>query len=529
MTRTRVFPLSALCAALLSACGGSGGGDATTTVTGAVADGYLTGATVCLDINGNGRCDGSEPSATTTDNGAYELSGVKVGDEDKYPILVEVPATAVDMDSGTAVGKPYYLTSPAGRYGFVSPLTTLVQARIEAGSTADQAAADVMALVGIDNVNVSLYEDYVTMTGTADYDTLHEAAKVVAETMKNVYGEFAENSNRKGVHKVLAEVAADTLTFQKNAGSGFSADNGLGSADDLASLERRIAAAGDATDATQPVSIHFAVAAGTQSVACGSSITLNNTVTYGTTNTIPTAGQINDLRFYISNVALVDADGNHAYLTLDENGNQAYDVALLDFENAQGGCPTATGTADTYTTITGKVAPGDYVGLALTLGVPIKSPDGSVALNHSDKTSIESPAPLQYSSMGWNWQGGRKFTKIEFTPDGGSKWMVHLGSTGCQGINPSNGEVLFCTNPNRGDYVFDSFDPATQQVVLDLDELFRGSDVTHNEGGAMGCMSSTSDPECPAIFDALGINLATGMTLDNGSAQQLFSVQSLPE
>jgi hypothetical protein len=96
---------------------------------------------VCLDINTNGACDSSEPSTTTTDSGKYHLSDLTAGDENKYPVLVLVPATAVDSDNPTGtVGKPYFLSPPAGR-AFVSPLTTLVQQKVAAGATVDSAEA----------------------------------------------------------------------------------------------------------------------------------------------------------------------------------------------------------------------------------------------------------------------------------------------------------------------------------------------------------------------------------------------------
>ena len=62
--RVPTFALGSLAAALLAACGGGGGGSEApkTTLSGTVADGYLKGATVCLDVNGNSICDSGEPS-----------------------------------------------------------------------------------------------------------------------------------------------------------------------------------------------------------------------------------------------------------------------------------------------------------------------------------------------------------------------------------------------------------------------------------------------------------------------------------
>lgn len=61
--------LSALALAL-SGCGDdpisdtpSNGGDVTVSLSGNAADGYLTGATICLDINTNKVCDTNEPTS----------------------------------------------------------------------------------------------------------------------------------------------------------------------------------------------------------------------------------------------------------------------------------------------------------------------------------------------------------------------------------------------------------------------------------------------------------------------------------
>ena len=55
--------------------------------------------------------------------------------------------------------------------------------------------------------------------------------------------------------------------------------------------------------------------------------------------------------------------------------------------------------------------------------------------------------------------------------------------------------------------------PARQKVVLDVAQLWQGSDVSQDGGGAMGCMSGATDPECPAIFQALKIDANTGLSL----------------
>jgi len=82
---------------------------------GAVADGYLENAKVCLDMNINGKCDTNEPSTRTDANGQYQLTVNSQADADKYPVLVEVTTDTTDKDTGQAVSKPYSLMAPLGK------------------------------------------------------------------------------------------------------------------------------------------------------------------------------------------------------------------------------------------------------------------------------------------------------------------------------------------------------------------------------------------------------------------------------
>ncbi|MBP8133292.1 MAG: metallo-mystery pair system four-Cys motif protein, partial [Zoogloea sp.] len=456
--RVPTFALGSLAAALLAACGGGGGGSEApkTTLSGTVADGYLKGATVCLDVNGNSICDSGEPSGITTDGGKYTLTGITAGDETKYPVLVSVPATAIDSDNPTGtVGKSYFLSSPAGKGSFVSPLTTLIQQKVVAGASIDTAESTVKTLLSITDTTVSLFSDYVAAQGTAvqtdattagRYARTHEAARVVAASLQAGYDALKSDTNPKAVQKVLLAQAEDALSVQKVTAADTSnptfSTAGVVAADSPNTLKKILAyEKGNTVAATQTVNIDFDVVAGSQAVSCGVALT--------GLGTKATSGQVKDLRFYITNVLLIDAQGNTVPVKLDDNANQSRDVALIDFEDATGKCPTSTGTVTTYKSIAGKVAPGTYVGVALTLGVPVKSADADkVSLNHSDTTAATTPPLLTNASMAWSWQSGRKFSKIEFVPDAPitrptgttTTWNVHLGSTGCKG-DPTKGVV----------------------------------------------------------------------------------------
>jgi uncharacterized repeat protein (TIGR04052 family) len=251
------------------------------------------------------------------------------------------------------------------------------------------------------------------------------------------------------------------------------------------------ACAGQAPD--RVAAIDFALTDGTTPVACGSVLT--GLGKPGVTATL------SDARFYVQEVALLGTDGRAVPLRLAETPWQHDGVALLDFEDGSGPC---RGTPATNLRVTGTVPEGSYAGLSFTVGVPSR-------INHTSPAAA--PPPLDSVAMGWTWQAGRKFIKIELDPEGGvartgkpvSTWYLHLGSTGCVG-DPVKGEAVSCTNPNRIPVRFPSFDPARQRVVLDLRPLFADSDLSRDGGGAPGCMSGVDDPDCPGVFTRLGLD-----------------------
>lgn len=298
---------------------------------------------------------------------------------------------------------------------------------------------------------------------------------------------------------------------------------------------------GDSDDsgaAAEPkkVAIQFAIHNGATPVKCGQQVT-----GVGTTSA---AAEVRDLRFYVTNLALVNDKGEAVPVTLDANEWQLTQgdetVALIDLEDASGNCANATNTAATNAVVSGTVPAGNYVGLKASMGVP-------ETLNHSAISG--GTAPLDIAAMAWSWQSGRKFAKLELDPVGGltraptssdphgssgSTFNLHIGSTGCSARTNDDGTAILdadgnptysCTAPNVMDFSLAAFDADTQQVVLDLGQLLSGSDITHDGGGALGCMSGVTDPECPAVFEQLQINFgsgADGLPIDGGAAQAIF-------
>lgn len=294
-----------------------------------------------------------------------------------------------------------------------------------------------------------------------------------------------------------------------------------GSSDDAPAATADAPAAG--TPAPSPaaspraVAIQFAARAGAAPVACGSPI--------AALGTGGTAAELHDLRFYVSGVSLLTAQDAEVPVTLTPDDWQNDQVSLIDLEDGSGACAEA-GTAATNASVRGTVPPGNYTGVKFTVGVP-------QALNHSDYAVATKPMDVQ--ALAWSWQAGRKFLQIEVNPAGGlarpapaapsTTFYVHLGSTGCTG-NPVTGETVNCSRPNRMDFHAHAFDPASQQIVVDLAGLFATSNLTTDGGSAPGCMSGATDPECGPIFQALQIGLENGLAIDQGHAQTLFKVES---
>lgn len=209
----------------------------TSAIAGKAADGYLSGAVVCLDINENKECDPGEPQTTTGAGGSFTISATAA--QAAKPIVVEIVAgETIDEDApDTPITQSYSLSAPAG-YTFVSPLTTLVQNEIETnGSSAADAKAAIQALLG---TVLDLDDDYVAGANVLDTDAtaalkeeferLHKVAQVAATVIQvNVAGTAATTgvSTEDKLQLIagkLTAALADIADAVDNAGDSFDPD-----------------------------------------------------------------------------------------------------------------------------------------------------------------------------------------------------------------------------------------------------------------------------------------------------------------
>lgn len=255
---------------------------------------------------------------------------------------------------------------------------------------------------------------------------------------------------------------------------------------------------------TEDVTIRFNATVGTAQAVCGNEYTLGSE---GSTATL------NDLRFYVSNVRLTNAEDEDVAVALDQESPwQSGDVALLDFEDCAG-----MGTEEMNATVLGTVPVGEYNGIKFDWAVPFD-------VNHTDP--LTQPTPLDQIGMFWNWAGGRKFVRIDLSvaPDIG--WNFHLGSTMCDSGGMTDPPSEECGRPNRPAIDLAPFDPVTDTVSLDLVPLFGDTDIGSSSEPASGCQSFPGDEDdCMALFPNLGLDYSTGACISGCSAQSVFSVE----
>ena len=215
---------------------------------------------------------------------------------------------------------------------------------------------------------------------------------------------------------------------------------------------------------------------------------------------------LTDLRFYVSNVALIDSRGNEhrVSLTPDERWQQQ-DVALIDLESGTGRC--SNGTPDIRTSIEGTVTASDFVGVKFTIGVPFE-------MNHANPLLAQ--PPLDDAAMHWHWRSGYKFLRAGVATEADGFW-IHLGSTGCEGTIHN---ISGCNSPNRVEVEFADFSMETDLIAIELSELFRGVDLEN--GVRSDCSSSPAELACAMPFQGLGLSFG-GTT--QPQAQQVFQVR----
>lgn len=223
-----------------------------------------------------------------------------------------------------------------------------------------------------------------------------------------------------------------------------------------------------------------------------------------------TAARPTDMRLYVHDVALIDANtGDAVPVELTEGTPWAGNgITLLDFESGDGFCDG--GTEGTNDVVTGTVPGGRYDGVSFKIGVPF-------AFNH--QALANATAPLDVAGVFVNPITGYQHFQLGLSPTSGPEttWPVQIHAINC--VHEGTGPVTSCAADNVTSWTFAQFSPDEDTIDFDLADLLSTSDLTRNAvvrpAGVdyetpKGCQSDANDTDCQPIFNRYGLNtLAT--------------------
>ena len=233
-SRLPLCALSLVTAALLVACGGGGTTSAPTTLSGKVIDGYISGASVCLDTNGNKSCDAGEPQATTGADGSYSLVAPAGIDLNNTHLIANVPVGAVDSVTGP-VTSAYKMLAPASMPSAVTPLTTAISAQMMANNLS-VARARLAARADLSvPIDYDFAKDHIATSDTAALNVARVMAATLAKTVGTGTPSASNLTDALNQIKILsasAYASADVngvvnslltpqITFESNDTSGY--------------------------------------------------------------------------------------------------------------------------------------------------------------------------------------------------------------------------------------------------------------------------------------------------------------------
>ena len=147
--------------------------------SGSVADGYIAGATVWIDVDGDSVQDPDEPFAISDAAGRFTIASTASG------ALRATGGTNID----TGLANTLLLSAPDGA-GVINPLTTLIENLIADGASAAEAEAAVEIALGLDP-DLDLTQLDLIAAAATDPAAL-EALKAAA-TVAEVIGAVVEN------------------------------------------------------------------------------------------------------------------------------------------------------------------------------------------------------------------------------------------------------------------------------------------------------------------------------------------------
>ena len=209
---TKIYTLGALGAlfamsTMLTSCGGGGSTSnpddpITSNISGQASDGYLSGATVFLDINNNRVYDNNEPSTTTDSNGNYSLT---------YDDSLEGNIVAVTGGTDTATGKAFNAILEAPLYGEVvniNPISNLVAKKVLIGKEdVASARAAIAQSLGLDADDVA--KDPISEQAKNGNNSIIAAALAVQKTIEDLANAAQAADSSLSLANVVDDIATN--------------------------------------------------------------------------------------------------------------------------------------------------------------------------------------------------------------------------------------------------------------------------------------------------------------------------------
>lgn len=207
MLNTSKFGVGLATAVLLTGCGGGGSSSGSSedpagsvTISGRAADGYLSQATVCMDLNMNSQCDSGEPMATTGAGGRFQLE-LAAGDPITQLVVETIANLTVDEDTGQPIPKAFTLKAPVDESKdeqFVSPITTMVADEIAKGGNTSLSKAKESVAQRL-NTSFDVMDDFIAAKEGSDPSTkqnaerLHRVAQVTARLAAEIESQINQS------------------------------------------------------------------------------------------------------------------------------------------------------------------------------------------------------------------------------------------------------------------------------------------------------------------------------------------------
>ncbi|WP_353499454.1 hypothetical protein [Vibrio sp. CB1-14] len=218
---------SLLATVSLMGCGGGGGGDDTQTspivasMSGKVIDGYVVGATVFLDINGNGEFESFEPHTVTSEGGDYslELTEFERKCTEYVPTMVNVPVGAFDEELGE-VTEPYQMmlapaTWSSDKDRHITPFTSLAWnealSKMSAGAQGEVVTENASCTKRMENAS-----EHKTMLEHLDRSTADVAA-LYHMTIEQIHSDYVANNDTESHELAIKIVKGFKQSFKEKA------------------------------------------------------------------------------------------------------------------------------------------------------------------------------------------------------------------------------------------------------------------------------------------------------------------------